>query len=94
MEWFKIKPESIINNSTKIIERKKPIPLDITPSEMIIKIRKKEVSDREKELDIYMENLKTFNIELIKFNHSLDRLKSLTELASIREKILSESCKF
>jgi len=94
MEWFKIKPESIINNSTKIIERKKPIPLDITPSEMIIKIRKKEVSDREKELDIYMENLKTFNIELIKFNHSLDRLKSVTELASIREKILSESCKF
>jgi len=94
MEWFKIKPESIINNSTKIIERKKPIPLDITPSEMIIKIRKKEVSDREKELDIYMENLKTFNIELIKFNHSLDRLKSITELASIREKILSESCKF
>ena len=95
MEWLKIKPEVFIkNNPIKKMERKKPIPLDITPSEIILKVRKKEINQREKEIDNYMENLEKFNIELINLNYSLNRVKSLTELASIREKILTESCKF
>lgn len=95
MEWLKIKPEVLIKkNPIKELERKKPIPLDITPSEIILKVRKKEINDREKEIDNYMENLEKFNIELINLNYSLNRVKSLTELASIRQKILTESCKF
>ena len=95
MEWLKIKPEVFIkNNHIKKVERRKPIPLDITPSEIILKVRKKEINDREKEIDNYMENLEKFNIELINLNYSLNRVKSLTELASIRQKILTESCKF
>jgi len=48
MEWLKIKPEPDIKVNKYNIERKKPIPLDISPSEIIIKIRKKEVNQREK----------------------------------------------
>jgi len=95
MEWLKIKHELFIKKDPiKELERKKPIPLDITPSEIILKIRKKEVNQREKEINNYMDNLEKFNIELITLNHSLNRVKSLTELASIRQKILTESCKF
>lgn len=95
MEWLKIKPEtSIKKNSIQTIERKKPIPLDITPSEIILKIRKKEIHQRKKDIDKYMKDLENFNVELCKLNYSLNRVKNLTELASIREKILTESCKF
>jgi hypothetical protein len=95
MEWLKNKPEVFIKkNPIKKMERKKPIPLDITPSEVILKIRKKEINEREKEINNYMNNLEKFNIELITLNHSLNRVKSLTELASIKQKILTESCKF
>jgi len=98
MEWLKIKSEVFIKkdpiNRIKELKRKKPIPLDITPSEIILKVRKKEINQREKEIDNYMENLEKLNIELINLNYSLNRVKSLTELASIREKILTESCKF
>lgn len=95
MEWLKIKPEyPLKKDPTKHLERRKPIPLDITPSEIILKVRKKEINDREKEIDNYIENLEKFNIELLNLNYSLNRVKSLTELASIRQKILKESCKF
>ena len=95
MEWLKIKPEVFIKKDPiKELKRKKPIPLDITPSEIILKVRKKEINQREKEINNYMDNLEKFNIELITLNHSLSRVKSLTELASIRQKILTESCKF
>jgi hypothetical protein len=95
MEWLKNKPEVFIKkNPIKELERKKHIPLDITPSEIILKIRKKEISEREKEINNYMNNMEKINIKLINLNHSLNRVKSLTELASIRQKILTESCKF
>ena len=94
MEWLKIKPEPDIKVNKYNIERKKPIPLDITPSEIILKIRKKEVSQREKDIDKYIQDLENFNVELVNLNYSLNRVKSLTELASIREKILTESCNF
>jgi hypothetical protein len=95
MEWLKIKPEVFVKkNPIKELERKKPIPLDVTPSEIILKVRKKEVNQREKDIDKYMQDLENFNVELVNLNYSLNRVKSLTELASIREKILTESCKF
>lgn len=94
MEWLKIKPEPDIKINKYNIERKKPIPLDISPSEIIIKIRKKEVNQREKEIDNYMKDLEYLMNEINKLNYSIQRVKSMTELASIREKILTESCKF
>jgi len=38
-----------------------------------------------------MRDLEKLNVELIHFNYSF-RVKSLTELVSIREKIFTESC--
>jgi len=41
-----------------------------------------------------MKHLEYLMNEINKLNYSIQRVKSMTELASIREKILTESCKF
>ena len=93
MIYTKFKSEEFFIKSpfTKI-KIKNFIPLDITPSEIILKIRKiEEINQKKKEIDKYMRDLEKLNVELIHFNYSF-RVKSLTELVSIREKIFTESC--
>jgi|UniRef100_A0A6C0CKJ2 CRISPR/Cas system-associated endonuclease Cas3-HD len=95
MEWLKIKPDvPIKKNPLQTIERRKPIPLDVSPCELLLKIRKKELSVREKEIDKYIEDIEILNNGLNNLNKSIRRVKSITEIAQLKQQILSDSCNF
>lgn len=70
------------------------IPLIISSSNKVIKLKQIELNHRELEIDTYMKNLEILNIKINELTYSLQRVKSMTKLASIKEKLLYDSCNF
>ncbi len=89
-----IKPINKWKINNPVCKRKQHIPLDMSPNQIIAKIRKSQHQQISEDTIKLIKEMEYLQNELSKFTSTLSRVKSLTRIAVLKQEILHDSCKF
>lgn len=89
-----IKPIDKYKRNNPLYKRKQHIPLDMSPNEIITKMRKSQHQQFSEDSIKLIKEMEHLQNELSKLTSTLSRVKSLTRIAVLKQEILHDSCKF